>query len=71
MNVGQIKDIRKILDAAKKCSVAQRVKLLDGQQIDTELAKENDEDKSQAEVVVGTQVSGGLKSRYSFVINIK
>ena len=64
-------DIRKILDAAKKCSVAQRVKLLDGQQIDTELAKENDEDKSQAEVVVGTQVSGGLKSRYSFVINIK
>ena len=59
-------DIRRILDVAKKCSVAQRVKLLDNQQIDTDTVIDKDTDKRQ-EVVVGTQVSGGLKSRYDFV----
>ena len=58
-------DIRRILDVAKKCSVAQRVKLLDNQQIDTDTVIDKDTDKRQ-EVVVGTQVSGGLKSRYNF-----
>ena len=56
-------DIRRILDVAKKCSVAQRVKLLDNQQVDTDAVIEKDTDKRQAEIVVGTQASGGLKSR--------
>ena len=56
-------DIRKILDVAKKCSVAQRVKLLDNQQIDTDAVIDKDADKRQPEAVVKAQTSGVLMSR--------
>ena len=57
-------DIRRILDVAKKCSVAQRVQLLDNQQVDAEAMLAIDADRSQVETTVGTQTSGVLKSRY-------
>ena len=57
-------DIRRILDAAKKCSVAQRVKLLDNQQVDVEDTSAMDADQNPAKIDVGAQASGVLKSRY-------
>ena len=59
-------DIRRILNAAKKLSVAERVKLLDNQQIEPDQTSSLEADEDCEEIKGGTQVSGVVKSRYGF-----
>ena len=57
-------DIRRILTVAKKCSVAERVKLLDNQQIEPEEMASLETDGKCVERALGTQASGVVNSRY-------
>ena len=58
-------DIRRILTVAKKLSVADRVKLLDNQQVDPEPMLAMEAENKHVETAVKAQASGVLKSRYS------
>ena len=57
-------DIRRILDVAKKLSVAERVKLLDNQQIDLDSISSTETKGNVVENVSNAQSSSGFKSRY-------
>ena len=57
-------DIRRILDVAKKLSVAERVKLLDNQQIDLDSISSTETKGNVVENVSNAQSSAGFKSRY-------
>ena len=58
-------DIRRILTVAKKLSVADRVKLLDNQQVDPEPMLAMEAENKHVETAVKAQASGVLKSRYN------